>query len=207
VRSDLRGHGHGIAIWRAAVAHAGARTIGLDGVLAQQENYRKSGFTLAHRNVRQGGIVPSAAKPAAGIVLLADVPFAAIEADDATVFPAPRTAFLRSWINTPGHIGRALIRDGKLCAWGVIRPARKGHKIGPLVADDRAAAEDIFNALVAAIGGGEVFLDVPAPQREAVALAESYGLAPVFETARMYTGAVRPMRLERAFGVTSFELG
>jgi hypothetical protein len=207
VRSDLRGHGHGTAIWRAAVAHAGARTIGLDGVLAQQENYRKSGFTLAHRNVRHGGIVTSAAKPAAGIVPLADVPFAAIEADDATVFPAPRTAFLRSWIDTPGHIGRALLRDGKLCAWGMIRPARKGHKIGPLVADDRVAAEDIFNALVAAIGGGEVFLDVPAPQRQAVALAESYGLAPVFETARMYTGAVRPLRLERAFGVTSFELG
>jgi GNAT superfamily N-acetyltransferase len=207
VRPDLRGHGHGIAIWRAAVAHAGTRTIGLDGVLAQQENYRKSGFGLAHRNVRHGGIVAAPAKPAAGIVPLANVPFAAIEAVDATVFPAPRTAFLRSWIDTPGHIGRALVRDGRLCAWGVIRPARKGHKIGPLVADDRAGAEDVLAALIAAIGGGEVFLDVPAPQREAVALAEGYGLAPVFETARMYTGAVRPTRLERVFGVTSFELG
>jgi hypothetical protein len=29
----------------------------------------------------------------------------------------------------------------------------------------------------------------------------------VFETARMYKGAVRPIRLERIFGVTSFELG
>jgi hypothetical protein len=206
VRPNLRGHGHGIAIWRAAVAHAGARTIGLDGVLAQQENYRKSGFILAHRNVRYGGIVAAPA-PRADIVPLADVPFAVIEADDATVFPTSRTTFLRAWIDTPGHIGCALLRDGRLCAWGVIRPARKGHKIGPLVADDRAAAEDIFNALVAAVGGGEVFLDVPAPQREAVALAESYGLAPVFETARMYTGAIRPMRLERVFGVTSFELG
>jgi hypothetical protein len=29
----------------------------------------------------------------------------------------------------------------------------------------------------------------------------------VFETARMYTGAILPLRLERVFGVTSFELG
>jgi hypothetical protein len=29
----------------------------------------------------------------------------------------------------------------------------------------------------------------------------------VFETARMYTGAIPPLRLERAFGVTTFELG
>ena len=33
------------------------------------------------------------------------------------------------------------------------------------------------------------------------------GLAPVFETARMYTGPIRPVRLERVFGVTTFELG
>ena len=36
-------------------------------------------------------------------------------------------------------------------AWGVIRPSRTGCKIGPLVADDRAAAEAVFAALVAAV--------------------------------------------------------
>ena len=39
VRPDLRGRGHGLRIWNAAIAHAGARVIGLDGVVAQQENY------------------------------------------------------------------------------------------------------------------------------------------------------------------------
>jgi hypothetical protein len=89
----------------------------------------------------------------------------------------------------------------------VIRPCRKGFKIGPLVADDRATAETILSALLAKVNGGEVFLDVPGINREAVALAEGIGLAPVFETARMYTGAIPPLRLERVFGVTSFELG
>ena len=49
----------------------------------------------------------------------------------------------------------------------------------------------VLDALIAAVGGGEVFLDVPEPNREAVALAQSRGLAPVFETARMYTGEIR----------------
>ena len=206
VRPDLRGRGYGLRIWNAAVDHAGGRTIGLDGVVAQQENYKKSGFRLAYANVRYGGRVPAGATPA-GIIPLADVSFASVEADDATVFPAPRPAFLRAWIDTSGHIGRALVRDGKLAAWGVIRPCRTGWKIGPLVADDRAAAEAVFTALVSAAGGGEVFLDVPDVNREAVALAQSHGLAPVFETARMYTGPIRPLRLERVFGVTTFELG
>ena len=82
-----------------------------------------------------------------------------------------------------------------------------GSKIGPLVAGDRGSAETVLSALLAQAGGGEVFLDVPAVNPEAVALAESIGLAPVFETARMYTGAIPPLRLERVFGVTTFELG
>ena len=41
VRRDLRGRGYGMRIWDAAMAHAGNRTVGLDGVVAQQENYNK----------------------------------------------------------------------------------------------------------------------------------------------------------------------
>ena len=123
------------------------------------------------------------------------------------MFPAPRTAFLRGWIGSPEHVGRALMRDGRLAGWGVIRPCRKGRKIGPLVADDRASAEMVLSALLAELGSAEIFLDVPGINREAVALAQDLGLTPVFETARMYTGPIPPLRLERIFGVTSFELG
>ena len=138
---------------------------------------------------------------------LAEVPLAAVEAYDATVFPAPRPAFLRAWIGSPGVVGCALMRDGGLVGWGVIRPCRKGCKIGPLVADDRATAEVVLSALLASVGGGEIFLDVPSINRNAVALAQDLGLVPVFETARMYTDAIPPLRLERVFGVTTFELG
>jgi hypothetical protein len=207
VRRDLRGRGYGLRIWNAAIAHAGMRTIGLDGVVAQQPNYRKSGFRLAYANIRYGGNVAHTSRPLAGVMPIAEVPFVTVEAEDARVFPAPRSAFLRAWISAPGHIGRALVRAGSLAGWGVIRPCRRGHKIGPLIADDRAAAEAMLAALVAAAGAREIFLDVPSVNGEALALAQAYGLAPVFETARMYTGAIRPLTLERVFGVTTFELG
>ena len=83
----------------------------------------------------------------------------------------------------------------------------QGLQDRPLVADDRATAEVVLSALLASVGGGEIFLDVPSINRDAVALAQDRGLVPVFETARMYTGAIPPLRLERVFGVTTFELG
>ena len=207
VRKDMRGRGHGLRIWKAAIAHAGPRVIGLDGVVSQQQNYRKSGFELAYANIRYGGRVAAPDVAQHNVIALAEVPLAAVEAYDSTVFPAPRAAFLRAWIGSPEHVGRALVCDGRLVAWGVIRPCRQGHKIGPLIADDRAAAEVVLSALLKSVGGGEIFLDVPSINRDAVAVAQSVGLVPVFETARMYTGAIPPLRLERVFGVTSFELG
>jgi GNAT superfamily N-acetyltransferase len=205
VRPDLRGKGFGRRIWQAAIEHAGARTIGLDGVVEQQANYRKSGFDLAYNNIRFGGEV-GGLRASCETMPLAELPLELIEREDASVFPAPRSAFLRAWIAAPGHLGRALLRNGTLAGWGVIRPCRHGRKIGPLVADERAAAELIFAALVGP-KGGEVFLDVPEPNHNAIALAEAHGLAPVFETARMYSGPIRPVALERLFGVTTFELG
>src|SRR5262245_62709247 len=90
VRGDLRGRGYGLRIWNAAVAHAGGRTIGLDGVVGQQDNYRKSGFQLAYANIRYGGQIGPLSVPPAAIVPLTEVSVAALEADDARVFPAPR---------------------------------------------------------------------------------------------------------------------
>ena len=56
VRPAWRGQGHGLAMWRAGLPLAGDRTIGLDGVVDRQGDYRRSGFTLVRRNVRYGGV-------------------------------------------------------------------------------------------------------------------------------------------------------
>jgi Acetyltransferase (GNAT) family len=74
VRKDVRGCGHGLKIWNAALAHAGPRVIGLDGVVAQQQNYKKSGFKFAYANVRYGGTVVTADAQRGRVVALAEVP-------------------------------------------------------------------------------------------------------------------------------------
>jgi len=208
VKEEQRGKGFGLQIWNAAMSSLGERVVGLDGVVAQQENYRKSGFVLAYRNVRYQGQSGGDAPADPEIVHLANLPFADILAYDGPFFPAGRTPFLEGWIRQPQSVALGLRSGGRLAGYGVIRPCRSGYKIGPLFADSPEAAERLFRALGARVRPGEpLYLDVPEPNEAAVALAEQRGMERVFETARMYRGAPPKLPIERLFGVTTFELG
>lgn len=200
-----RGHGFGHHLWSRALYHLEGRLTGLDAVLAQQENYGRSGFRTAYKNLRfqgqAGGACPDTVRHMTG----ADFP-AALALDRET-FPEERAVFLRAWLAAPG--ATALVKDGPkgLAGYGVLRPCGKGHKIGPLQAQDPATADALFVGLCAAAGEGPVFLDVPAPNTQGMALAEAHRLKPVFETARMYDGHAPHVKLELVYGVTTFELG
>ena len=202
---EERGRGFGFRLWQAGMARLAGRLVGLDGVPAQQDNYRRSGFELAYRNVRYGGAAP--AGRADGLRDARTVPFEQLLALDARVFPAPRAGFLAGWISLPESRALAAVEDGELRGFGVRRRCGNGHKIGPLYAASRAIAEQLFDGLCEGIAGEPVFLDVPEPNAEAVALAEGRDLAPAFETARMYTGPAPAIDLTQLYGVTTFELG
>lgn len=208
VRPGFRGRGLGLRLWQAGMATVAGRNVGLDGVVAQQHNYRKSGYSLAWRNIRQegsgGGSVPIDARA----VPLAGVPLTAVLAYDQAFFPDERVDFLRCWIQQPGGTALGWVEDGTLQGYGVLRPCRSGFKVGPLFADSAAVADGLFNALKAAVGkDAKIYLDTPQANREAMALARRHGMAPVFETARMYTGLAPALPLQRLYGITTFELG
>ena len=207
-RPEQRGKGYGWQTWQAGMARLGERVIGLDGVVAQQENYRRLGFALAHRNIRFGGTVAAGPPRDPRLVAVTQDLLPAIGAYDSALVPAARPAFLAAWLDGGGgREGVALIVDGALRGYGVIRPAVSGFKIGPLFADGPMEADLLFRALAAKAGGASVVLDVPEPNADALALAHRYGLAPAFETARMYRGPAPALPLGRIFGITSFELG
>jgi hypothetical protein len=193
-------------LWQAGIERLAGRNVGLDGVVDQQENYRKSGFVLAYRNIRYEGVSGDAAREDQGIVPLASVPFASLHAYDSALFPAERAAFLRCWIAQPGSTALGFVANGQLKGYGVLRPCRDGFKIGPLFADNADVAVSLFAAL-AARASGKLFLDVPEVNRDALQLVQRQGMAAAFETARMYTGPAPKLPLQRIYGVTSFELG
>jgi hypothetical protein len=204
VKPEWRGQGYGLQIWQAGMGKLQDRTVGLDGVIDQQENYMRSGFMLAHRNVRFGGIAHFPQPQDERVVPVGSAMAEAIIAYDRAFFPADRGAFLRCWLQ---RRALAVVERGKLRGYGVIRDCRTGFKIGPLFADAPEQADLLLRALACTGNGQVVFLDCPEPNRAATDLACRYGLSPVFETARMYRGAIPDLAISRTYGMTTFELG
>ncbi|MFE4457384.1 GNAT family N-acetyltransferase [Nocardia tengchongensis] len=206
VRPDLRGRGFGLATWEAGLKHAGGRVVGLDGVPGQQDNYRRSGFELAYRSARFIG-VPRLPLPDDAVTALGPADTAELLPYDSACYPADRPEFLHAWLTEPGHRTFARIVDGSVTGYAVLRPARDSLRVGPLFADTPADARQLLAALAAHAAGMPLAVDVPLDNEPAVRLMEEAGLAPSFETARMYTGPVREHHRERVFGVTTLELG
>lgn len=209
---ELRGAGYGLRTWNAGLEHLTGRAVGLDGVVAQQDNYRKSGFVLAGRNVRYTGSAGSVAGGAAGEVeTLADSSIAGVVRYDSQFFHDDRAAFMAHWAHpkdTDRRWGMQVRKDGDVQGFGVVRACRRGYKIGPLFAENRRIAETLFAALCQSLpGDAEVSIDVPEDNPDAVQLARSAGFEASFETARMYMGAVPKLPIERTFGISTFELG
>jgi len=208
VKPEFRGRGFGLQLWSEAMRYLGSRNVGLDGVVAQQDNYGKSGFQLAYRNIRCQGSRFSEPPAPSNIVHLSALPFENVVAFDRAFFPAPRREFLKQWIHQPDARVLGIIGDsGQMVGYGVIRTCRMGFKIGPLFAKDERIAESLLLSLAEYASGAPVFLDIPEINPAAVALVKRYNMKSVFETARMYTHGEPALPLHQIFGVTTFELG
>lgn len=203
VLPEWRHKGVGLKLWEAAIHHLPSQTIGLDGVVEQQENYKKSGFHLAYNNMRFEG----KAERVLPFITATPASFEAIYAYDTTVFGMDRHLFLREWLKMPNARVMSIIKNGVVTAYGVIRKCMQGYKIGPLFASDAAQAKDIFNNLIQHTKGETFYIDIPIENKDALDLVKDAKMRPVFETARMYRGIPPSQRLDHVYGITSFELG
>lgn len=206
VKPKYRGMGLGIKLWNHAIAYAQQRSIGLDGVVEQQENYKKSGFKLYYQNTRFEGRGGGARSQK--LIPLNDLPNEQILNYDSSVFGLNREKFLNLWLAMPQTFGFGFLEQGELRGYGFIRPCRNGYKIGPLFADHLEAAETIYQGLCASVKADTpIFWDIPELNSKALSLARKNQWRSVFTTARMYRGKPPSQNLNCVYGVTTFELG
>lgn len=205
----FRGQGLGRIVSQAALERLADVPVGLDGVVAMQDSYRRSGFVLDHTTFRFSGTLADLPPAKMSSVALGPADLEEVAAFDRAVFGAERRPFLSAWLAYPGATARGVRDgDGRLVGYGAARPARSGSRIGPLFAEDLDAAHGVLAAIRAALGPDAlVAIDVPEANADSMRLLERCGLGVSFETARMYRGGRPDVRTERVFGVTTLELG
>ena len=211
VAPEFRGRGFGLKLWQEVCRAAGTRTVGLDGVMAQQGNYRKSGFAFQYSHIRYRGVAGETAVAASDCKAepLSALPFDALAAYDAAHFGADRKEFLTRWIGQPDSRGLLLrAASGKPAGYGIIRPAARGWRIGPLFADTPELADTLFRALTAQLPPGtEYFIDIPEANANAEVMTLRHQLEPGFKTARMYAHGAPTLPIAEIYGTTTLELG
>jgi len=207
VKPEYRGKGYGYTLWREAMRDVEGYNVALDGVVDQQPNYKKSGFKLAHRNIRFKGR-KGESLPSNQSIDLKKLPFDHVLEYDRRFFPANRENFLKFWVSQPQTKTLVILEDQQLKGYGVIRKCRSGYKIGPVFAEDDKKAMLLIQDLISELNeGDDFFLDIPEVNQKAYALTQALSMESVFETARMYTKEQPDFDLSKIFGITSFELG
>ena len=201
VRPEYRGKGIGLGLWRHALAHAGERTVGLDGVEAQQQNYMASGFAHAGGTTRFSGVVPGNSDADIRMAVPGDV--SSMIAAEAAASGVAKPKYLQAWFTkTETRTSLVLDATGAFCT---VRQCRSGLKIGPLLADSTADAHRLI-AHAASMSDGPVTLDVPETSSGLRRLCQQLELEAGFKTARMYRGPFAT-KSHKHFAVTSLELG
>jgi hypothetical protein len=200
-RPEFRGQGHGLDIWRAGLAHAGTRTVGLDGVPAQQQNYARSGFVRAGRTVRYRGRM--APRPDHTLREAQPDDIRRLAEAEAWATGTRRDRFLGEWFRTTPD--RRTLVDPAHDAYATIRRCREGWKIGPLAGPSTEVAVALMEALLP--DEAPVSIDLPEESSSLAAVLSAAGFESVFETARMYLGEPPVQAPPSCYAVATLELG
>lgn len=232
VSPEWRGKGLGMKMWTRAMETtlAGCTTVGLDGVVSQQSNYRRSGFVHEPwETQRFSGTIQQVAEAAAAAtgaetqctihpVSGEEDPVAAQCAayDHAHVFPGiDRQAFMRGWLTQPDHVTAMAAVDGAghVVGFGVLRPTVDGSsdlRVGPLYADSPELASRLLRALASQPSlqaSQRLHLDVPAANVAGVSmLRDELGFTNSFSCKRMYHGVPPVEDPLRQFSLCCWEI-
>ena len=203
-RPEFRGRGIGMGLWQATIMHAGGRTIGLDGVPDQQENYARYGFVHAGATTRYSGHVSGRLDPAVRRAEKADI--RTLVATEAAASGWSKPAYLTSWFNQSiNRVTYVLDAESRIVGCATIRRCRTGAKIGPLFSDGPGNAERLIRH-AAADFCADIMIDVPSSSAALDALCQRIGFVPGFFTARMYRGTASTQE-SSLYAVASLELG
>lgn len=211
VHPDFRRLGIGTALLRAALHYLQERritAIKLDATPMGRPVYVPLGFQDEYEVTRFEGTAPAGAMADAGIVPLAEVPFAPIVALDARAFGTPRPAVLTDLARRHPDLCFASMGPGGPTGLLIAREGSTALQLGPCIALDAATADRLLRAFFQRVPNRRVFLDVPNVNPAGLALVQRHGFTVQRSFMRMFLGTnPHPGEPALVFGTSGAEKG
>lgn len=214
VKPQLRHQGYGKYLWDRVNAYIDSYTcVVLEGVIAQINNYKLSGFELYDMTARyryhQNSSNAKESFTFTDTTFHDHIDFTELLAYDKSVFSQSRESFLREWLKLPGAKQVFAKNKQGICGYGQIVKAEEGYRISPLFADNPDIALSIIKKLCIFIEDNTpVYLDIPGSNLYTKSLVKALKLTRVFETACMYYhGHPAQTCTDKVFSKTTLEIG
>lgn len=207
----MRRRGIATLLMQAALqALAACETVKLDATPAGRQVYLKLGFVDEYELLRTIVSSAPAVPPEPGVTVRRLEPgdLAAAAAMDADVFGVARPAVLTAFRELAPEYALIAERAGRMCGFALGRHGANAEYLGPITADDPAAARALAGHALTALRGRAVILDTPASQREWLTWLRGLGFAEQRVLIRMARGPNRyPGQPARTFAIAGPEVG
>ncbi len=181
-------------------------SIGMDGVVDMQSFYKNGGFEIAFKDERYEKL---------GMEFVINDNISSINNEDLQeistydkqCFGFLRENFLNLWIKLPENKTFKFVERDKLRGFCIARKVSNGYKVGPLFADNKKVAEELYKACLNSVIGKPLYIDIPMLNKGAIEIVKKYNAKYIFECARMYHGQMPRTDIKKVYGITTFELG
>lgn len=212
VHPDQRRLGIGSKLLRHAIAWLQQRGVGcvkLDATPMGRNVYLPLGFVDEYGLARYHGVAPAVEMEMDGTVgPLEASDWPALLALDQAAFGADRTVVLQALSRRHPELSFVCRRNGAFIGFLFARQGAGAVQVGPWIARDTPAAEQLLNALFRRILGRRLLVDVIDPNPDAAALLQKNGFTVQRTLTRMYLGTnAHPGDTRRVYGISSPEKG
>lgn len=226
VEKNYRDQGLGKLLWDDTMKQLEKMTsIGLYAVPQQVSRYQKSDFKSSNDILRWETQMPSnssslgTAENTNNVLFLdkenSDLILQVDEYDN-KMFRMPRFSLIKAMLEIQQVVGFAVKEQGKVVGYGIIRPCQKGHRIGPLYANNFEDVKNLTLKLLDVVRqlNTPIIFDAPSPElnKFITAFAEYFNLQRVkdADTQAMFKGEM-PKEIEettdKLYAICSLELG
>jgi len=174
-----RGHAQRLLRYTLAQLHAQHRAAVLDATPAGHAVYVQEGFADTWgfaRYRREAGAMLQPCRDAVPSRPLCEGDWPAIDAIDSPAFGASRLPLLRELARRWPEAARVVEHGGRVCGFVLGRDGREAHQIGPLLADDDAAAKGLLQEALRTAPGA-VYLDLLDRQRNLLPWLQQQGFS------------------------------